>query len=702
MTALIEREADVLVADLFCGAGGSSTGAEKAARELGIDMQLVCVNHWPLAIETHQRNHPSARHYVQDLTVADPEKLVPEGRLDLLMASPECTYHSNARGGKPIHDQKRMDPWAVIRWLTHLDVRCVLIENVPEFVNWGPLDEQGRPDKKKRGVYFEAWRNAIIGLGYEVQHRSLNAADFGDATTRTRFFLQARKDGRSIVWPEPTHARGGPDALFSNRERWRSAREIIDWSNPGRSLLDHPKYLRQPLSEKTRLRIARGLERFGGPLAPLYIALLGLPGESSSGRTPAFGAGDEGSNPSSPASFVMGKQSAPSYRDVDEPLPTLTTMAAPLLIEPSADLVGANRNNNVPKDVEEPVPGLTTAPGGGLYLVEVAAEPFTLGQQSGGAPRSVDEPAPTITTGGAVGLVQPFLVPYYRTGVAHGVDEPVQTVTTKDRQGLAWALVVPYGPRAEARSVDEPVPTILTKDRLGVADFVLSRHGNDLQRDVDLPIPTATGRGAGYLVEPEAFIVPKFGEREGQKARIHDVADPLPTVTGDGAGRLVSPLLVQTDQTGSNGNQVRPVSEPLYTIVTSPNQAFAHPCILQVNHAAQIQLDDSKVVDGRVRSVDDPTWSLTTHRNVALAQPVLEAIASGVLDPKRLVIIDDQLYQLDIRFRMLVNRELARAMSFDDEETEYEFVGTAGEVTKQIGNAVPVRLAGALVKAVLA
>ena len=125
-----------LVADLFCGAGGSSAGARRALAALGFQMNLVAVNHWNVAIETHSRNHPEARHYCQDVNAVKPAVLVPEGKLDLLMASPTCTYHSRARGGKPINDQGRMDPWAIVHWCTELRVRRLLVENVPEFVDW--------------------------------------------------------------------------------------------------------------------------------------------------------------------------------------------------------------------------------------------------------------------------------------------------------------------------------------------------------------------------------------------------------------------------------------------------------------------------------------------------------------------------------------------------------------------------------------
>ncbi len=247
-------------------------------------MELVAVNHWDTAIATHSANHPTARHYIENLETVDPEALVPEGRLDLLMASPECKYHSRARGGKPIHDQGRMQPWAVHNWLSKLDVERVIIENVPEFVDWGPVLRDGTPDKTRKGVYFEAWFKSLWALGYDAEWRMLNAADFGDATTRTRFFLLARKDGRPIVWPEPTHAKPGNEVpMFGQLEPWRAAKEIIDWTDQGRSILDDPKYRKKPLSANTRRRIARGLEKFGGELAPLYIQLLGLDEYSPAG-----------------------------------------------------------------------------------------------------------------------------------------------------------------------------------------------------------------------------------------------------------------------------------------------------------------------------------------------------------------------------------------------------------------------------------
>ena len=397
------------VADLFCGAGGSSTGAEKAILEIGGKMELVAVNHWPIAVQTHQLNHPTAQHYLQDLDKADPEEIVPNGYLDLLMASPECRFYSRARGGKPILKQGRMHPWIVHRWLTSLNIKTLICENVPEFTDWGPLQGDGRPDKTKKGMYFEEWVKSLWGLGYQAEWRMLNAANYGDATTRIRFFLQARNDGKPIRWPEATHSKTGSPSLLQELPKWRTAREIIDWSNPGRSLLDDPKYRKKPLAEKTRRRIAKGLERFGGPLADLYIRLLNLPPENQGGS-----AASPENQESSPAqeSFILnrnGENGSTRIHSVDNPIPTATTRGAGYLVEPTAHpFHGSDRQHTAPRSPEEPLHTITTLTGGGLYLAEAKAQPFVganhnhkpdmkafiLGQQSGGAAQA-DERAST-------------------------------------------------------------------------------------------------------------------------------------------------------------------------------------------------------------------------------------------------------------------------------------------------------------------
>ncbi len=617
-----------LVADLFCGAGGSSTGARRAIEAISGTMELVAVNHWNTAVATHAANHPTARHLVEDVSLVDPEEMVEEGRLDLLMASPECRFYSRARGGKPVHGQGRMNPWAIHNWLTRLEVNCVLIENVPEFVDWGPLLPNGKPDKARKGEHFQAWFLTFLSLGYQAEWRMLNAADYGDATTRVRFFLMARKDGHPITWPEPSHAKGDT-GMFPGRLPWRGAREIIDWSSPGRSLLDDPKYIKKPLSEKTRRRIARGLERFGGPLAPLYIRLLDLPQDGV----------EPNGHSEDPETFTLNRHGENGPDRVHS------------VAEPEAEpFVAANRNNSTPKSIEGPIPSATTAHGGGTFLVQAGIRPFLLGQQSGGAPRPTGEPAPTVAASGAISLLQPSIIRYNGQSYAQDPDAPLSAVTSMNKHGIVKPTLVEYYGNSDAADIEKPLPTVTAKARHGLANPTLIQvnHGNGAQGD------------------------------RGNNRRAHPVEDPLPSITASPGLGLAHPVLVQTGQTGGNGAYARSTGQPIPTLTTRNDMTVVTP-----SAEPYIIPDSGNLV-----------FPL-------LDEPSLERLANAGVDPRRLVLLDGRPHLLDIRFRMLQNAELARAMGFDDGETAYEFTGNISEVTKQIGNAVPVNLAAALVKAVL-
>jgi len=382
----------ISVADLFCGAGGSSTGLVRAAEKLSMKIDLLAVNHWPVAVETHTRNHPWARHLCADLSQVDPNKAVPSGRLDLLIASPECTHHSIARGGKPCSDQSRASAWHVLHWAERLSVREILIENVRVFLGWGPLLDNSRPDPKRKGETFEAFANALRSLGYVVEWRVLNAADFGDATCRKRLFIRASRTG-AIHWPRPTHV-----------GRWRPAREVIDWDLPGQSIFNR----KRPLAKRTLDRIEAGLRKFGGEP---FIAVL------------------RGTQPDQAGSWA---------KSVEEPLPTITAGGIHAAIcEP---FVIGQQSGSVPRSVKDPLPTIATA--GAIAL----CQPFVIPMEHSGRQqiRSTEEPLPTITTakGGAFGLCEPFLTKYYGTArSAKPVTEPMDTITTKDR----FALVIPSG-----------------------------------------------------------------------------------------------------------------------------------------------------------------------------------------------------------------------------------------------------------------
>ena len=718
-----------LVADLFCGAGGSSTGAQKAIADIGGEMELVAINHWNTAVATHAANHPTARHLVEDVSLVDPEVVVEEGRLDLLMASPECKYYSRARGGKPVHDQGRMNPWVVHNWLTKLDVKCVLIENVPEFVDWGPLQADGKPDKTHKGEHFQAWFLTFQALGYQAEWRMLNAADYGDATTRIRFFLMARKDGSPVVWPEPSHTKG-ETGMFPGRQPWRGAREIIDWSSSGRSLLDDPKYLKKPLSEKTRRRIARGLRRFGGPLAPLYIRLLDLPDDSGQ-ATPA----PDDSGTEQP--FILNRGGENGYvraHSVEAPTPTATTRGAGYLVTPglkqadgeagvqeegAADafvlphhrggslprstedpiptitakgpgylvttkllnceaepFVCANRNHNAPKSVDQPIPAVTTNHGGGSFLVEPGLQSFMLGQQSGGAPRSTDQPAPTVTGDGAISLVQPSIVEYYGQSFARSIDDPLSAVTSQGRKhGLVKPLLVEYYGNSGDADVDEPLPTVTTRARHGLANPVVVQLNH--------------GDGSQGL--------------NGDERRVHSVDEPLGSLTTSPGTGLAHSVLIQTSHNLSEGNYAHPPDKPLPALTSKADLCMATP---SVSPFLVPNFGEKEGQAARVHDIEEPVPAVTSRGAGSLVaptlvEPVLKQVQDANVDLRRLVLVDGVPYLLDIRFRMLQNQELARAMGFEDEETSYEFLGNVAEVTKQIGNAVPVHLAAALVRAAL-
>ena len=331
----MKRQKTITAVDLFCGAGGESTGLSQASQSLGMNLDLLAVNHWDIAIDTHSQNHPSARHMCQSIEKIDPVKVVPSGRVNLLWASPECTHHSLARGGRPRSDQSRASAWLILKWLSELYVERVIIENVKEFRNWGPLGADGKPLKSGKGETFQAFLTALKSLGYQVDYRILCAADYGDPTTRRRLFIQAVRGNRKIIWPETTHSET-PD-LFGSKG-WKPARDLIDWSIPSVSLKDRKK----PLASATMTRIEAGINKFWGEWAePFLIHLRGTTDSQLHGSSlsidrplPTITAGGGHLGLIEPFVMAMGHQSSIRNRPVSLPLSTVVTKAEHCLIEP--------------------------------------------------------------------------------------------------------------------------------------------------------------------------------------------------------------------------------------------------------------------------------------------------------------------------------------------------------------------------------
>ncbi len=408
--------------DLFCGAGGSSTGAMQAGVEV-----VLAVNHWHVAIQSHRANHPNTRHICARIDDIDPrhDNLPP---FDILMASPECTHHSIARGGMPVDDQKRATPWHVCAWAEARKPKWIVVENVREFRDWGPI-HNGRPIKSRKGETFAAWLNALRALGYTVEHRILNSADFGEATKRLRLFIVARRGTNAkIPWPQPTHA-----------GKWRAASEIIDWERPCPSIF----HRKRPLADKTLLRIESGLRKFVGPQAePFMVHLRGTSKTADIGKpSPTITAGGGHLALVSPFQFKAMGRNPGATKSIDEPLPTIVaarenhSIVVPFLSHFHNGPDGSDRNSSP----ERPLPTLDTQPRHAVvapFLTDIHDQ-RRLSRSS-----ACCKPLPTIVTKPGNSLVLPFLTEYYGTGDARSTEEPLSTVTTKHRHGLAMVKLI--------------------------------------------------------------------------------------------------------------------------------------------------------------------------------------------------------------------------------------------------------------------
>ncbi|WP_192242905.1 DNA cytosine methyltransferase [Mesorhizobium silamurunense] len=539
----------LLIADLLCGAGGSTTGCIRALLELGWTMEQIivtCVNHWPVAIDTHQRNYPEARHYVQDIATVRPHLLVPEGYLDLLMASPTCTHHSVARGGKPTSDQQRSDPWHIITWLTELRVKRIIIENVWEFIGWGPVDPRtGKPIASRKGEYFRAWIETIRRLGFDPQWHKLNAADFGDATTRQRFILMARSDRKKVCWPVPTHQKRKEAVidLFDGAKPWRPAREIIDWKIKGRSIFNRKK----PLAPKTLARIHAGAVKFGWPEPFLVVLRQHMGGQSLDRPLPAIAANGNHIGIAEPV-IINGRKGNQAKGVSTEPVPTLDTKGGVWLAEPFTLATGSN---GAPRSTGEPIPCLTTGGAGSDdpgCARPMLVEPFILNRHGDGygdtRAHSIEEPAPTSNCDGGGYLVEPFVLSQASGGAPRGVSNPLPTIVTGGQGGSGAALISPYygdGSGLTCTSAEEPLPSVTTKGRFGMVVPVTNKNGGASARDVETdPVATMTTAKGGEF----ALVMPVTHHDGSDRAR--DAGEPLPTVTGANRGEFA---LVHGDST---------------------------------------------------------------------------------------------------------------------------------------------------------
>ncbi len=246
----MKESKDTLIIDCFAGGGGASVGIEMA---LGRYVDIA-VNHDPEAIRMHTVNHPNTLHLTEDIFKVDLQKYVKGRRVALMWASPDCTSHSKAKGGKPRKHGLRILPWAVYKHARAILPEVIIMENVEEIQQWGPLDPAGHPIPERKDEDYKKFITAMKSLGYVFDCRELVAADYGAPTTRKRWYAIFRRDGRAIVWPEPTHSRGGD----LHHQKWEPCGNYIDWTDMGNSIFGRKK----PLAEATQARIANGIRKY--------------------------------------------------------------------------------------------------------------------------------------------------------------------------------------------------------------------------------------------------------------------------------------------------------------------------------------------------------------------------------------------------------------------------------------------------------
>jgi DNA (cytosine-5)-methyltransferase 1 len=386
-----------LIVDLFAGGGGASTGIYEATGR----HPDIAVNHSAAALAVHAANHPTTKHFREDVFDVNPREVCGGRDVGLLWMSPDCTHFSKAKGGKPRDKNTRSLAWVAVRWAAEVEPRVICLENVEEFVTWGPLCDAGQPVAHLAGTEFERWSKALRALGYVVEHRLLVAADYGAPTTRKRLFLVARRDGHPIVWPEPSHGKG-------RARPWRTAAEIIDWTIPCPSIFERSR----PLADATLKRIAEGIRRYVLTAEKPFIV-------------------------------PLTHQGAVRVHSLDEPMKTITAAnrGELALISPT---IASHYGQSVGRRADEPLPTVTAGGGGHSGLVIPTLIQTGYGEREGQTPRvpGLDKPLGTVVAGGAKhALVAGFIVKHYGGVIGHDVGRPLGTVTTQDHHSVATATL---------------------------------------------------------------------------------------------------------------------------------------------------------------------------------------------------------------------------------------------------------------------
>ena len=625
--------------DNFAGGGGVGMGFELATGK-AFD---IAINHDEAAIAMHRVNHPHTRHLCESVWAVNPLELASGRPVRLAWFSPDCKHFSRAKGAKPVEKKIRGLAWVAVRWAKRVRPRLIMLENVREFMDWGPLTDEMRPCPARKGLTFKKFVGTLRGLGYEVEWKVLNAADYGAPTHRRRLFLIARSDGRAIVWPEKTHgpsecrenvagksgkgivrnrdrldldvarddkhydasghrthikdrgqsrpAHSGGYFGTSGQEPYRTAAECIDWSIPCPSIFDR----KRPLAEKTLRRIALGIIRYvlNNP-RPFIVRC--AHGDSAKGR-------------------MWGHKPI----DIHEPLGTNTGSKDYALVSPTLVQTGYS-------------------------------------ERAGQTPRALDieKPLGTVVAGGAKhALVSALIAKHYGGMVGHEPERPLGTVTAVDHHSVVSATLIGTGGAeysAKPRAVDATKGAVLPNDRSAVVSATLvgvgGRAGQSPPCGIDEPLRTTTAKADRAVVA--ATLTHFRGSNNGNGG---DVQQPAPTQTAENRPGLVLALLAKYYGNDEHG-----------------------------------------------QAVDDPMHTLTAKHRHGLVTVTLENGVEGVVVkvPASRGVEGGEYIIADIGLRMLTPRELARCQGFPD---SYVLTGTQSNQVARIGNSVPPQVVEALIRA---
>lgn len=467
---------ELFVIDLFCGAGGLSKGVEEARLNGNRCAKVVCcVNHDKNAILSHDANIPDALHFIEDIRTLELSpintiverirELYPDSMI-MLHASLECTNFSKAKGGQPRDADSRTMAEHLFRYIDVIDPDYIQIENVEEFMSWGDMDENGKPISMDKGRLYQKWVRNVKKYGYNFEHRILNAADFGAYTTRKRFFGIFAKKSLPIVFPEPTHCKGGRLDMFSRLEKWKPVKDVLDFSDEGTTI-----FREKPLAEKTLERIYNGLIKFVAGGKDAFLVKY-----NSMNRT--------------------GKYNAPG---IDEPCPVVTTqnrLGVAQVCFLSKQFSGHPESKNV--SVEEPAGTITCRD----------HHAFVSAHYGNGFNRSVNEPSATVTTKDRLSLVTPrFIANEYSGGGQHtSIDNICPAILTNPKQKLItckpWIMNTSFSNIGS--NIEEPAQTITANRKW---HYLMNPQFNSAGSSVDNPCFTLIARMdkmPPYLVATES------------------------------------------------------------------------------------------------------------------------------------------------------------------------------------------------------